>query len=322
VSSNTTSSSAPPTGGNSSPLGWLGWNPVQTFKDLFISPVVNIYTGIVNWLNAEGSLLQITRPDITYANAAVQNLWKVMLGIVDAVLTIILLIAGYNIMVGAVGLRYAAAVETIPRVLLAALGANISMVFVQFWIDFNNVLCETIVSHMQVGGPMPAVDLANLLTGNLGGNLAIGILLMILGVLVILLAVQLIIRLALVNFLIVTSPLGFICWSLPQTQQWARLWISGFLSAVLVQFFQLTCLALGANMLHAFLALNVGPTTTTLAPISAILVAMALLFLTLKIPTMLQSWVLRPMSDGSRNLSLAAVGAAWIAARAAVIASI
>ena len=53
---------------------------------------------------------------------------------------------------------------------------------------------------------------------------------------------QMLMRLALVDVLIVVSPLALLCWVLPQTQGWARTWSSAFSGAVFTQFVQLLTL--------------------------------------------------------------------------------
>ena len=52
-------------------------------------------------------------------------------------------------------------------------------------------------------------------------------------------------RLALIDVLLVAAPLGLLCWVLPQTQGWARLWSSTFFTAVFTQFVQVLALKLG-----------------------------------------------------------------------------
>ena len=49
--------------------------------------------------------------------------------------------------------------------------------------------------------------------------------------------------------LLVVSPLGLLCWVLPQTQSWARLWSSTFFGAVFTQFVQVLALKLGGSLL-------------------------------------------------------------------------
>ena len=57
------------------------------------------------------------------------------------------------------------------------------------------------------------------------------------------------IGLALVDALLVIAPLALLCWALPQTYGWARLWFSTFFGAVFVQSIQAVVLRLGAELI-------------------------------------------------------------------------
>ena len=97
-----------------------------------------------------------------------------------------------------------------------------------------------------------------------------------------LLLLQMLMRLALIDVLLVAAPLGLLCWVLPQTQGWARLWSATFFTAVFTQFVQVLALKLGASLL------------TELAPMApdaallALFLGVAVLALTLRIPGLLR----------------------------------
>ena len=58
---------------------------------------------------------------------------------------------------------------------------------------------------------------------------------------------QMLMRLALLDALLVIAPLALLCWVLPQTYRWARLWFSTFFATVFVQSIQVLVLQLGTT---------------------------------------------------------------------------
>src|SRR5947207_2507848 len=61
---------------------------------------------------------------------------------------------------------------------------------------------------------------------------------------------QMLIGLALVDAMLVIAPLALLCWVLPQTYGWARLWFTTFFGAVFVQAIQVLVLRLGADLIQ------------------------------------------------------------------------
>jgi hypothetical protein len=118
----------------------------------------------------------------------------------------------------------------------------------------------------------------------------------ILGVMNLLLAWQMLVRLALLFLLIVLAPLGLLCFGLPQTQGYGRLWTSTFAVTLFVQFFQVVTLALGGMLISytqitGLLTLDRG--------VVALLVSTAVIYLVLRIPGMIHNWALRPVADAA-----------------------
>jgi len=74
------------------------------------------------------------------------------------------------------------------------------------------------------------------------------------------------------------APLGLLCWVLPHTQGWARLWSSTFAAAVLTQFLQVVALTLGGDLLA-----QAAPGSADAAAVTPFL-GVAALALALKIP--------------------------------------
>jgi hypothetical protein len=102
------------------------------------------------------------------------------------------------------------------------------------------------------------------------------------------------VRLALLFLLIVLAPLGLLCFGLPQTQGYGRLWTSTFTVTLFVQFFQVVTLALGGMLISStestgLLSLDTG--------IVSLLVSTAVIYLVLSIPGMIRNWALRPVAE-------------------------
>jgi hypothetical protein len=96
-----------------------------------------------------------------------------------------------------------------------------------------------------------------------------------------LLVLQQLMRLALVDALIILAPLAAVCWILPQTNGWGRLWGTLFIGTVFAQAVQVLTLRLGFNL------------TTDMPPAMASgliqpLLGIAVLALTLKIPGLMR----------------------------------
>jgi hypothetical protein len=118
----------------------------------------------------------------------------------------------------------------------------------------------------------------------------------ILAVMNLLLAWQMLVRLALLFLLIVLAPLGLLCFGLPQTQGYGRLWTSMFAVTLFVQFFQVVTLALGGMLISytettGLLTLDTG--------VMSLLVSTAVIYLVLRIPGMIRHAALRPLADAA-----------------------
>lgn len=252
--------------------------------------------------------LVLTPPGDTYQNAVVLSFWKALVGVADAALALIAVWAGYNsIARDAIGARYHDAMQMLPRIALGALAVNLSLLFSQTLIDTNNALCGV------VSGPFAKI--LSLLQLNASSGVALFILLLAFGMVTLFLVAQMVVRLAMLNLLIVTAPLGLVCWVLPQTQPWARLWTRTFVSTVFVQFLQVLTLALGGALLAYF------PNDGLFGAFMDLLIGLATCYATLKIPGMLRglggSAAPNPLSDAaglagtalmvSRLVALAAV---------------
>jgi len=220
--------------------------------------------------------------------------WSV--GVVDTAVAVFIVLGGYNIMIARqIGASYADVAEFIPRIALAVMAANLCLFFLQFFIDLENALCLEVVHLFALN------VLSNTMVGIFDGNvlsdgLLMIVLAVILGVMNLLLAWQMLVRLALLFLLIVLTPLGLLCFGLPQTQGYGRLWTSTFAVTLFVQFFQVVTLALGGMLISytettGLLNLDTG--------VVSLLVSTAVIYLVLRIPGMIRNWALRPVAEAA-----------------------
>lgn len=282
-----------------------------------LSGLVSALQSVLNWASGLGAssfnFITRTPPEGSYQSASVVTLWTWVVGVADAALALLTLWGGYNVIVRhALGARYASAMELLPRLALAALAANLSLLFSSFFVDLNNALCAG-VGQVSLPGysAMSAVSSAQSAAQDVAGLL----LALIYGIVGLLLVLQMLLRLALLDLLIVAAPLGLLCWALPQTQAWSRLWTSTFVATALVQFLQILTLRLGA-------ALILQPTPGRLdTAVLTLLVGIADLYLTFKLPGMLRAWALRSIGAASMG-GLMEQGIVMVRAASAVAATL
>jgi len=256
-----------------------------------------------------------TPPVGTYANATVMQFTTWSIGVVDAAVAVFIVIAGYNLMIARqIGANYHGIMEFLPRIALAVLAANLSLFFIRFFIDLENALCQGVTDLF--GLTFLTNTIVGIFHGNLvGAGLLVFVLAVTLGVMNLLLAGQMLLRLALLVLLMVLAPPAFLCWALPQTQGYARLWTSTFAATVFVQFFQVSVLALGAMLISYTSTAHLLNLDST---VLALLISLAVLYLVLRIPGMLRVYALRPIAEAGPAAVRAAQGAAEYVAGTAV----
>ena len=263
-------------------LGFLP-DPKQWAADVFNQVLVDLLQGLSNAIrgvvgSVMGSSLNFitqTPPAGSYASPTVQTLWNVVRAIANAALVLVALWGGFDLIAREqVGSPYHEAMELLPRLVLGALLANTSLTWAQLAIDANNALCQAIGQ-----ASLPAWERADSATQLLVEVIAILIYL----VTSLLLLLQMLMRLALIDVLLVVSPLGLLCWVLPQTQGWARLWSSTFFGAVFTQFVQVLALKLGGSLLTELTPMAAD------AALLAVFLGMAVLLLTMKIPGLMRN---------------------------------
>jgi hypothetical protein len=264
--------------------------PLPEFLRPLYAALVVIRQEALQWLGRQGSILVYTDPNATYNSPVVREMWTVLLIVADSTVGIFIVLAGYQIIFSGFGggNNYVRALEELPRLVFAFIGANISLLFARFWIDLNNIVCAILLAQVQEQ-PLSVLGTINL-------TLLILPLFALLLLLIVLLGIQMAVRLGMIVFLTIWLPVLFIMLASRHTQQFAQAGLRGYPTIVLTQMLQVSCLVLGVKILIPFLNLNIGP-EAAIAPVATILSGIALFWITLRIPGMLRSWALQPVAE-------------------------
>jgi hypothetical protein len=227
---------------------------------------------------ADWKVLQYTAPQLTYASPAVQSLYGTLRGAANLAVATVVLAGGIGVIVRRhLGDPLPGATELLPRIIVAVLLANTALVWGGWLIDLNNALCRAV----EVGTPFPRwgeqalLDRLAMEAVAYVVSLAMGVLLLF----------QNLCRLAVIDLLLAVSPLALLCWALPLTEGWARLWTATFGRAVFTQFVQVVLLKLGAGVAGAW-AVGLDEGTRGLG---GALLWIALLWVTFRVPALLRA---------------------------------
>jgi hypothetical protein len=216
-----------------------------------------------------------TPPAGSYDSPTVGALWGVVRAIALAALGLLAAWSGFALLLrGHTGVPAPDLWERLPRLALGGLAASTSLWWGRLAIDANNALCQAIGQ-----ASLPAFERANAATQGFFAVLATLVYLAT----SLLLLLQMLMRLALVDVLLVASPLALACWAVPELAGWTRQWAAAFTATVFVQFLQVLALKLGGSLL------------TELAPMApdaavlALFLGVAVLLLTLRLPGLVRA---------------------------------
>jgi hypothetical protein len=270
------------------PGAWLR-DVVAQIVASFLGGLISGIGGAISSFPNDVDFLLRTPERLSYQNNTVQQFAAASRVLANALLALVALVGGFNIMFRPyLGSSYASALEFLPRFLLGAILVNTAGWWVQLAIDVNNALCG-------VFGAGPPPNLADSLGRSmLPTELLIGLIYVVMGLLLVL---QQLMRLALVDVLVILAPLAALLWILPQTHGWGRLWGTLFVGTVFAQTVQVLALRLGFN-----LTTDIPPATGSglIQP----LLGIAVLALALKIPGLMRR------GSGGGNLVGSLIGTA------------
>ena len=251
----------------------------------------------------DSSLNFVTRTPAagSYESPTVRSLWDFSRAIANAGLAVVVMWGGFNVIVRRhIGSPYHGAMELLPRVILAALAVNLTLEFAGLLIEVNNAFAAAVG---QVG--LPGYEQANAAQE----GIALVFVAIAYAVMALLLVFQMLMRLALLDVLIVLSPLMVLCWVLPQTQGWTRWWARLFVITVFQQAVQLVVLRLGAALMVELVPGGAADALLTL------LLGIAIAALTLRVPSLLHGQVQQSGTGAAVALVVAGRVAAGVAGR-------
>lgn len=244
-------------------------------------------------------------------NARVTDLWRFGLGIADAALALFVLAGAGIVTVGSGLSSQITAKEILPRLLLAAITANVSLLLLGQMIRLSNALSQAMlgaaVDPSQVSAHMITMLGAAALGNPFLALFALGVI--VLGILVV---VAYVVRIAALVLLATGAPLMLTGHALPQTEGMARAWWRATLAFLAAPVIQSLLLATAFRVFltgGGVLGLPLG------SGLIDLLVVGCLLYLLYKIPF----WTLNVALSGSGSRAWAqAKSAAKTAAKAVV----
>ena len=263
---------------NLDPRKWAG-DILNALLTVIGKALLEAIRGFVDWALGIGdsSLNFVTRTPAegTYGSPTVRSLWDFSRALVNVALAVVVMWGGFNAMVKEhTRSPYHEVMELLPRLILAALAANLTLEFARGLIDANNAIAAGVG---QVG--LPGYDQAS----PTQDGIALIFTALAYGIVAILLVLQMLMRLALIDMLIVLAPVAALLWVLPQTQGWAQWWADLFPITVFQQAVQMMVLRLGSALM---VELTPGSLENALL---TLLLGIAVCWLTLKVPSLLRS---------------------------------
>jgi hypothetical protein len=279
--------------------GWWPWDWPGRIKDAVFG---SIGDAINDWFKGivESALAPVfdlfsrtvfTTPDLT-SQPRLVSLWKVSLGIADATLILFAVSGGAIVMTnGGLGARLTAK-EMLPRLLLGAAAANLSLLAVSQATRLTNSVAEAVVG---AGGDPRSVSeqMAELVSGAFTNPFLalLGLVVVVLGLFVVAVFV---LRIAALVVLVAGAPLMLVCHALPHTEHIARLWWRAVFAALVVPVAQALVLAAALRIVLSgeLLGLSSGGLVD-------LLVVSCLLYLMFKIPLLAANAV--KSGSGSRS---------------------
>jgi hypothetical protein len=286
-----------------------GWNPPTDSTDdpgLFDIPgqIRKAIAGFFVWVAATGlkpvlgtlGSTVLATPDLT-SNPQVQAVWTTSLVAANAVF--VLFIVGGGLIVASretLQTRYGLK-EVLPRLAVAGVVTNISLIVCGKAIETANAL-TAVIAGQGVDGPAAATAINQALAKTAqGSNFLVSLLILAALVMVIIVVNMFILRIAMLVLLIGVAPLALLCHATPQTEGLAYAWWRALGACLAIQVGQAVILL---ATLKVFLT-PTGPTTLGVPSdrdgLLGILVCLSMLWLLIKLPGWTRQFVLGPLAQ-------------------------
>lgn len=247
-------------------VGWIVC-PVMTFLGDTGDTAFNFLAD--NFLATNVAYFQ-PDPDSPTKESSVERAWNIMRTLANVAFVIAFLVIIYS-QLTSTGISNYGVKKMLPRLIIAAILVNTSYIICQIAIDISNVLGYSFKQMFEsIGGLIkPTIDpdaappgdgsWALLIVGLLAGGITLwftlGAGLIVAAVLALLMIVFILVaRIALIIVLTVISPLAFVAFLLPNTEQWFKKWYKMFFALLLV--FPIISIVFGASSLVAEIIYN------------------------------------------------------------------
>lgn len=279
--------------------GWWPWDWPGRIKDAVFGSIGDAindwFKGIVQSALAPVfdlfSQTVFSTPDLS-SQARLVSLWRISLAIADAALIVFAVAGGGIVMTnGGVGARLTAK-ELLPRLLVAALAANLSLLVVAQATTLANSIAAAIVGAG--GDPRSVADQMADLVSSAFTNPFLALLGLVVVVLGLFVVAVFVLRIAALVVLVAGAPLLLVCHALPHTDHLARLWWRAMFAALAVPVAQALVLAAALRIVLSGELLGLSS-----SGLVDLLVVSCLLYLMFKIPLVAANAV--KASSGSRT---------------------
>lgn len=294
----------PPGGGEGDPAPWdIGGQVRQAIVDLLADFVENTLNDVLATMGAT----VLSTPDLT-SNEAIRGVWTGNVVLANTLLVLLIMAGGFVVAARETLQTQYGLKEILPRIVVAALASNLSLLLVGQAIQFANAVTAAVAGQ----GVDPATAAEALATvwedAAQGGNFMMSLLMIAVIVMAIVVVVTFIIRVAVLAALIAVGPIALLFHALPQTEQVAFTWWKGVAGCFAIQLGQAVVLIAAVRV---FLT-PTGPTVLGFPSSGSgwlnILVALAMLWLLIKIP----SWVKQYLWLHSRGVLRRALFAVFL----------
>jgi hypothetical protein len=224
-----------------------------------------------------------------------EEIWGTSQKIANTCFVLLITIAGVTLMAGQSLPGELAVKDLLPRVLVAFLCANLSLVLVGYCISFANGLAEAFLSagHNSVDPKQVGVVIAN---GVLATIATQGLFYILISLVVVVLAVCVafiyVMRLAITMVLIAAAPIALMFHALPMTEGIARLWWRGMVGMLAIQVCQALVFVTALQLLLAGDSAEVGQ-QWAIPPDKSDLIDLLLIIGLLMVMIRIPSWVAR-----------------------------
>jgi hypothetical protein len=190
----------------------------------------------------------LATPDLAAATSRVRELWWVSAGIANSAFVLLVTVGGVLVMTHESIQTSYGIKEIAPRLVLALLAANLSLVICGQAIELANALARALL----VGGTDPAHVQATLRTLALAPlDTSSGLLILValvIAVMALVLVASYVVRISLLIVLVAGAPLALACHALPKIEGLARLWWRAFAGCLGIQLGQALVLGMAVRV--------------------------------------------------------------------------